>query len=62
MGHKQQEVRSVCRVEPSSTPDVAEILRILVDDWCSSAVNGEGHVRNTDDSVSIRGVTIDMGP
>lgn len=32
-----------------------------MDDWCSFAVKGGGHARNADDSVSIGGVTIDMG-
>ena len=57
---KQQEVKSACRVEPSSTQDVSNTLSILVDNWCRFAVKGGGHSQNPDDSVSVGGVTVDM--
>lgn len=57
---KQQEVRPACRVEPGSSPEVADVLRVLVDDWCRFAVKGGGHSRSADDSNSVGGVTVDL--
>ncbi|KAJ6030669.1 uncharacterized protein N7446_000269 [Penicillium canescens] len=57
---KQQEVRSACRVQPTSTDDVADILRVILDTSCNFAVKSGGHARYPDDSVSVGGVTIDL--
>ena len=57
---KQQEVRSACRVQPSSTEEVSRILDIILDTSCRFAVKGGGHARSPDDSVSVGGVTIDL--
>ncbi|GME33568.1 putative FAD binding domain protein [Neofusicoccum parvum] len=57
---KQQEVRPACRVEPSSAADIAQVLGILVDNWCNFAVKGGGHSRHADDSNSVGGVTVDL--
>ncbi|KAJ4197289.1 hypothetical protein NW759_016312 [Fusarium solani] len=57
---KQLEVRPACRVEPSSAKDVAQILGVVVDNWCRFAVKGGGHSRHPDDSNSVGGVTIDL--
>ena len=58
---KQQEARPACRVEPGSSAEVADILKVLVDHWCRFAVKGGGHSRSADDSNSVGGVTIDLG-
>ncbi|KAJ5270030.1 hypothetical protein N7505_005788 [Penicillium chrysogenum] len=57
---KQQEDQSACRVQPTTTEDVSNILHILLDASCRFAVKGGGHARGPDDSVSVGGVTIDM--
>jgi FAD/FMN-containing dehydrogenase len=57
---KQQEVQSACRIEPSTTADVANILSLLVRHQCRFAVKCGGHARYPDDSVSVGGVTIDL--
>ncbi|KAJ5251130.1 hypothetical protein N7489_001540 [Penicillium chrysogenum] len=57
---KQQEAQSACRVQPTTTEDVSNILHILLDASCRFAVKGGGHARDPDDSVSVGGVTIDM--
>lgn len=57
---KQQEVRSACRIAPSSSEEVARIVSVLTEKWCRFAVKGGGHARNADDSVSVGGVTIDL--
>jgi FAD/FMN-containing dehydrogenase len=57
---KQQEVSSACRVVPTTSSQVAEILTVLTDSWCRFAVKGGGHARNADDSVSVGGVTVDL--
>jgi FAD/FMN-containing dehydrogenase len=46
---------------PTSTEEVSRVLQVLVDSWCRFAVKCGGHSRYPDDSVSIGGVTIDMG-
>lgn len=57
---KQQEVQSACRVQPTSTDDVADILSVVLDTSCNFAVKSGGHARYPDDSVSVGGVTIDL--
>ncbi|KAF4535233.1 FAD binding domain containing protein [Lasiodiplodia theobromae] len=57
---KQQEVRPACRVEPSNAAEVAQVLEILVGNWCRFAVKGGGHSRHPDDSNSVGCVTIDL--
>lgn len=57
---KQQEIRPACRVEPGNSAEVAEILKVLIEDWCRFAVKGGGHSRSADDSNSVGGVTIDL--
>jgi FAD/FMN-containing dehydrogenase len=58
---KQLETIYVCRVTPASTEEVSQILQVLVDSWCRFAVKCGGHSRYPDDSVSVDGVTIDLG-
>ncbi|KAH6645340.1 hypothetical protein BKA67DRAFT_664428 [Truncatella angustata] len=58
---KQFQTVYVCRVEPNSTDEVSEVLQVLVNNWCKFAVKCGGHSRYPDDSVSIGGVTIDLG-
>jgi FAD/FMN-containing dehydrogenase len=58
---KQFETKYACRVEPTTPTEVSEILQILTKNWCRFAVKCGGHSRFPDDSVSIGGVTIDMG-
>lgn len=57
---KQQEVRSACRITPTSTQQVSEILNVLTSNWCRFAIKSGGHARNADDSVSAGGATIDL--
>lgn len=57
---KQQEVQSACRVAPTNSQEVAQVLTVLTTHWCRFAVKGGGHARNADDSVSVGGVTVDM--
>ncbi|CAH0046905.1 unnamed protein product [Clonostachys solani] len=57
---KQREVTPACRVEPSSTADVSEILELLTTHWCRFAVKGGGHAQAVDASNSVGGVTIDL--
>jgi FAD/FMN-containing dehydrogenase len=58
---KQLQTVYVCRVEPVSSKEVAFVLQVLVDNWCRFAVKCGGHSRFPDDSVSVGGVTIDLG-
>ncbi|KAI9166280.1 hypothetical protein HJFPF1_02379 [Paramyrothecium foliicola] len=58
---KQAETNYMCRVQPTSVEEVSRVLQILVYDWCRFAVKGGGHSRFPDDSVSLSGVTIDLG-
>ncbi|KAK2591306.1 hypothetical protein QQS21_011024 [Conoideocrella luteorostrata] len=58
---KQLETRYVCRVQPASADEVSSVLQILVNNWCRFAVKCGGHSRFPDDSVSVGGVTIDLG-
>ncbi|KAI1439456.1 hypothetical protein F5Y02DRAFT_405736 [Annulohypoxylon stygium] len=58
---KQLETVYVCRVEPTSAEEVSQVLQVLVDSWCKFAVKCGGHSRYPDDSVSLGGVTIDLG-
>ncbi|KAI1454351.1 hypothetical protein F4805DRAFT_323519 [Annulohypoxylon moriforme] len=58
---KQLQTAYVCRVEPASSEEVSTVLKILVDGWCKFAVKCGGHSRYPDDSVSVDGVTIDLG-
>ncbi|PQE17416.1 FAD linked oxidase N-terminal protein [Rutstroemia sp. NJR-2017a BVV2] len=58
---KQLQTIYVCRVTPASTEEVSQILQVLVDSWCRFAVKCGGHSRYPDDSVSVGGVTIDLG-
>ena len=58
---KQLETVYVCRVEPTSANEVSRVLQVLVDNWCRFAVKCGGHSRFPDDSVSVGGVTIDLG-
>ncbi|EKG14375.1 hypothetical protein MPH_08466 [Macrophomina phaseolina MS6] len=57
---KQAEVTPSCRVEPSTTSDVADVLSILVRNACTFAIKGGGHSRAVDASNSDGGVTVDM--
>lgn len=57
---KQQEVRSACRVTPTSSQQVSEIIDRLTIHWCRFAVKSGSHARNANDSVSAGGVTIDL--
>lgn len=57
---RQQAVQPACRVEPSSSADVARIMAILVANECRFAVKCGGHSRSPDDSNSVGGVTIDL--
>ncbi|CAG8982389.1 hypothetical protein HYALB_00007511 [Hymenoscyphus albidus] len=57
---KQQEVVSACRVTPTTSEQVSQILTVLTGHWCRFAVKSGGHARNADDSVSAGGVTIDL--
>lgn len=57
---KQAEVTPACRVEPSSTSDVAQVLSILTRNSCTFAIKGGGHSRAVDASNSVGGVTVDM--
>ncbi|CAG9948171.1 unnamed protein product [Clonostachys rosea f. rosea IK726] len=58
---KQLETTYVCRVQPESASEVSRILQVLVGSWCRFAVKCGGHSRFPDDSVSLGGVTIDLG-
>ncbi|KFY98579.1 hypothetical protein V500_01599 [Pseudogymnoascus sp. VKM F-4518 (FW-2643)] len=58
---KQLQTIYVCRVEPVSAEEVSQVLQVLVDNWCRFAVKCGGHSRFPDDSVSVGGVTIDLG-
>ncbi|KAI1247925.1 hypothetical protein MGN70_010173 [Eutypa lata] len=58
---KQLQTVYVCRVEPASSEEVSRVLQILVDSWCKFAVKCGGHSRYPDDSVSVGGVTVDLG-
>ncbi|CAJ0545086.1 Ff.00g085590.m01.CDS01 [Fusarium sp. VM40] len=58
---KQLETRYICRVQPQSASEVSRILQVLVGNWCRFAVKCGGHSRFPDDSVSLGGVTIDLG-
>lgn len=58
---KQAEVTYKCRVQPKDAKEVARIVQILVRTWCKFAVKGGGHSRFPNDSVSVGGVTIDLG-
>ncbi|KAI6084501.1 FAD-binding domain-containing protein [Hypoxylon rubiginosum] len=58
---KQLQTVYVCRVEPESASEVSNIVQVLVDNWCRFAVKCGGHSRYPDDSVSVGGVTIDLG-
>ncbi|KAH9210256.1 FAD binding domain protein [Leptodontidium sp. 2 PMI_412] len=58
---KQQQTVYVCRVLPTSAAEVSQILQVLVQNWCRFAVKCGGHSRFPDDSVSVGGVTIDLG-
>jgi FAD/FMN-containing dehydrogenase len=51
----------LCRVQPESATEVSRVLRVLVENWCRFAVKCGGHSRFPDDSVSVGGVTIDLG-
>lgn len=57
---RQQAVQPACRVEPSSSVDVARIMAILVENECRFAVRCGGHSRSPDDSNSVGGITIDL--
>ncbi|KAI6752520.1 hypothetical protein HG530_013889 [Fusarium avenaceum] len=57
---KQQEARPACRIEPTSSAQVAKALQIVVANWCRFAVKGGGHSTNFDASNSAGGVTIDL--
>ncbi|KAJ8071879.1 hypothetical protein OCU04_002187 [Sclerotinia nivalis] len=58
---KQQQTVYVCRVQPTSAEEVSQVLQVLVENWCRFAVKCGGHSRFPDDSVSVGGVTIDLG-
>lgn len=58
---KQLQTIYVCRVEPGSAKEVSRVLQVLVDNWCRFSVKCGGHSRFPDDSVSVGGVTIDLG-
>ncbi|KAH6668220.1 hypothetical protein B0J14DRAFT_658137 [Halenospora varia] len=58
---KQLQTIYVCRVEPVSAEEVSQVLQVLVDNWCRFVVKCGGHSRFPDDSVSVGGVTIDLG-
>ncbi|KAJ9137760.1 FAD binding domain-containing protein [Pleurostoma richardsiae] len=58
---KQLQTVYTCRVEPASADEVSTILSVLVDNWCQFAVKCGGHSRYPGDSVSVGGVTIDLG-
>ncbi|KAI0426295.1 FAD-binding domain-containing protein [Xylaria sp. FL1042] len=58
---KQLQTIYSCRVEPTSADEVSSVLSILTMNWCRFAVKCGGHSRFPDDSVSVGGVTIDMG-
>ncbi|PVH69200.1 FAD-binding domain-containing protein [Cadophora sp. DSE1049] len=58
---KQLQTNYACRVEPASAEEVSRILQVVVDNWCRFAVKCGGHSRFPDDSVSVGGVTIDLG-
>ncbi|KAL5597131.1 hypothetical protein FOBRF1_010924 [Fusarium oxysporum] len=58
---KQLETAYVCRVQPASANEVSRVLQVLVHNWCRFAVKCGGHSRFPDDSVSVDGVTIDLG-
>jgi FAD/FMN-containing dehydrogenase len=53
-------VTPACRVEPSTTEEVALILGILVKESCPFAIRSGGHSRIPNSSNSNGGVTIDM--
>ena len=57
---QQQEVTPACRVEPSTSEDVALILGILVKESCPFAIKSGGHSRIANSSNSNGGVTIDL--
>ncbi|KAM0547785.1 hypothetical protein ACHAPJ_010246 [Fusarium lateritium] len=58
---KQLETAYLCRVLPKSATEVSRVLQVLVENWCRFAVKCGGHSRFPDDSVSVGGVTIDLG-
>ncbi|KAM3548743.1 hypothetical protein ARSEF4850_009244 [Beauveria asiatica] len=58
---KQAEVTYECRVQPRDAREVSRILQVLVHTWCKFAVKGGGHYRFPNDSVSVGGVTVDLG-
>ncbi|CVK91316.1 related to 6-hydroxy-d-nicotine oxidase [Fusarium mangiferae] len=58
---KQLETVYTCRVQPASATEVSRVLQVLVHNWCRFAVKCGGHSRFPDDSVSVGGVTIDLG-
>ncbi|KAI1776587.1 FAD-binding domain-containing protein [Hypoxylon cercidicola] len=58
---KQLQTVYVCRVQPASADEVSHVLQVLVDNSCRFAVKCGGHSRYPDDSVSVGGVTVDLG-
>ncbi|KLP17423.1 6-hydroxy-d-nicotine oxidase [Fusarium fujikuroi] len=58
---KQLETAYTCRVQPASATEVSRVLQVLVHNRCRFAVKCGGHSRFPDDSVSVGGVTIDLG-
>ncbi|XWW99251.1 hypothetical protein V2A60_007260 [Cordyceps javanica] len=58
---KQAEVTYECRVQPKDAKEVSRLVQILVRTWCKFAVKAGGHSRFPNDSVSVGGVTIDLG-
>lgn len=57
---KCQQVQSSCRIEPATAEDVAAVLRVLVNNWCTFAVKSGGHTWIKAASNSIGGVTVDL--
>ncbi|OAA67650.1 FAD-binding, type 2 [Cordyceps fumosorosea ARSEF 2679] len=58
---KQAEAVYACRVQPKNAKEVSSIIKILVRTRCKFAVKGGGHARFPNDSVSVGGVTVDLG-
>lgn len=57
---KQDDYSPVCRVTPTTSEDVAQILSVLVEEQCHFAVKSGGHSRIPNSSNSDGGVTIDL--
>ena len=57
---KQRDLFPACRVEPESSDDITQILKIAVNYSCTFAVKSGGHERTPGASNADGGITIDL--